>query len=362
MRFLKFLPLLALGALASCDPEKDENPTPAKGRTVFVINEGSFTKANASISQFNKDTKTVAVSVFTAANGRDLGDVAQDFVIRDNRGYVVVNNSNKVEVVSLPDFKEVATIIGLNSPRYFLPVSATRAYLTQWGNFGSVPAGIKVIDLTTNTVVGSIATGALPERLLLAGGRVFVANSGDSTLTVIDPATDQVTSTVPVGDAPNSLALDRDGRLWVLCGGVPAFLPPSYTKLDTTASTLGSLYSLNPATPATGATFRRFNNRAFVPANLQINDTKDQLYFRATDPESYNGGVCRLGIADAKLPSLKTPFIPGLFYGLGVDPATGVIYTGTGNFSADKMARYQPNGTLIDETPVGAGPNGFVFY
>jgi hypothetical protein len=26
------------------------------------------------------------------------------------------------------------------------------------------------------------------------------------------------------------------------------------------------------------------------------------------------------------------------------------------------MARYQPDGTKIDETTVGAGPNGFVFF
>lgn len=368
MRFSKVLaaPLLAVLALAGCDPNKEVIVAPAtENNNVFIINEGPYSNGSGvgTVSLFDKATKAVTPDLFQTVNGsgRRLGNIVQSMAVGDKRGYVVVNGSNKVEVVSLPDFKSLGTIGKLSSPRYFLPISASRAYVTQWGNFSGTRAGIKVIDLTTNAVVDSIATGDLPERLTLAGGKVFVANYGTNTVTVIDPATNRVTSTIPVGDAPNSFVLDKNSRLWVLCGGLVVY-NSTFTAVDYAATTAGSLYRLDPANPAAGASARTFATNRFAPTDLHLNPAGDQLYFRATDAYTYVGGVCRLGIADATLPALGTPFVAGQFYGLGIDPFTGTIYTGTGTFSADKMTRYQPDGTKIDDTIVGAGPNGFVFF
>jgi YVTN family beta-propeller protein len=262
--------------------------------------------------------------------------------------------------VSLPDFRSVGVVQGLKSPRYFLPVSATRGYVTQWGNFGSVRPGIKIIDLSTYAVVDSIATGSQPERLVLAGGRVYVANVGSNSLTVIDPATHRVTSTLVVGDAPNSLATDKNGLLWVSCGGMVAYTP-SY-DIDYAATTPGKLVSINP-TAATVVSTRTFASNRLQPTDLHLNGAGDQLYFRAADASSYVGPVFRLGIADASLPVFTAPFIRRNFYGLNVDPRTDVIYGGTGTFQGtDKLIRYQSTGAPLDSATVGIGPNGFVFY
>lgn len=370
MRFSKFLtvPVLALLALAACSPDKEVIVAPADAtNNVFVLNEGPYSNGsgNGTISLYNKTTKTVTLDLFQGVNSRRLGNVVQSMAVRDQRGYIVVNGSNKVEVVLLPDFKSVGVIAGLTSPRYFLPISASRAYVTQWGAYNSafapIRAGIKIVDLNTNTVVDSIATGSLPERLTMAGGKVFVANYGSNTVTVIDPATGRVTSTVTVGDAPNSFALDKNNRLWVLCGGLVVY-NSAYTAIDYTLTTPGRLVSLDPTKPTVGATTRTFATNRYSPTDLHLNPTGEQLYFRAIDAYIFLGGVCRLGITDTTLPVLTAPLIAGQFYGLGVDPNAGTIYTGTGTFSADKMSRYQPDGTKIDESIVGAGPNGFVFY
>ncbi|MGY3091402.1 YVTN family beta-propeller protein [Hymenobacter sp. UYAg731] len=381
MRFSNYLIVsaLALLSLAGCSPDKDVTVAPSADNTnVFVLNEGLFAaNGTGTITLFNKSTKAVTPDLFANVNGagRRLGNVVQSMAVRDKRGYIVVNAADKVEVVSLPEFKSVGVVKGLNSPRYFLPISTSRAYVTQWGRdtlhrhgviIPKVRSGIKIIDLITNSVVDSIATGDLPERLTLAGGKVFVANYGSNTVTVIDPATNRVTNTLTVGDSPNSFALDKNSRLWVLCGGFVSYLYDPNGKflgIDYANTTAGSLYGLDPANPTSGGTSRIFASNQRVPVDIHANPAGDQLYFRATDATSYLGGVVRLGIADAALPSLTaTPFIDGLFYGLGIDPADGTIYTGTGTFSFDKMARYQPNGLKIDETVVGAGPNGFVFF
>ncbi len=371
---LLLAPLLALLLLNSCSPKEDEKlPEPVASR-VFVVNEGAFRNDNGTVSLFDPTAKTVTPDLFQRVNGtgRILGDVVQNLAVAGGKGYAVVNNSNKIEVVSLPDFRSVATIRGLHSPRYLLAVSATRAYVTQWGrdtlsevrngrrvSIAKVRAGIKVINLVTNTVIDSIATGALPERLTLAGGRVFVANYGGNTLTVIDPVTGLVAATVPVGDAPNSFVLDKNARLWVLCGGQVQY---GANGVDYATTTPGSLHFLDPGNPTAGATARTFATNRFVPTDLQLNPGRDQLYFRAIDAYTSLGGVCRVGVAAATLPDLTAPFITGLFYGLGIDPNTGVIYAGTGNLSADKFGRYQADGSKIDEYAAGLGVNGFVFF
>jgi YVTN family beta-propeller protein len=370
MRFSNFLtaPLLALMVLAGCSPDKEVVVAPTSdNNSVYVLNEGPFSNGSGvgTVSLFDKTSKTVTNDLFQSVNGRRLGNLTQSMAVRDKRGYIVMNGSNKVEVVSLPDFKSVGVINGVQSPRYFLPISTSRAYVTQWGhynsNFAAVSEGIRVVDLITNTVVDSIATGSTPGRLTLAGGKVFVANSGSGTVTVIDPATNRVTNTLTVGASPNSFAVDKNARLWVLCGGNVVYTS-NYSAVDYTRTTAGSLISLDPANPAVGATSRTFASNLFSPSDMHVNGAGDQLYFRAVNAFTGNGGVVRFGVADAALPALATPLITGQFYGLGIDPATGVIYTGTGTFTADKMARYQPDGTKIDETTVGAGPNGFVFF
>ena len=364
MRFSKLLlaPALALLTLTGCDPEEEIIIDPAADpANVYVVNEGNFNRGNGAISLFTKTSPLVVADLFRPVNGRGLGDVVQSLTLANRRGYVVVNNSNKVEVVSLPDFRSVGVITGLRSPRYLLAISPTRAYVTKWGNFGNTRPGIKIVDLTTNTVIDSIATGPQPERLLLAGGRVFVANSGSNTLSVIDPATNRVSSTLTVGGAPNSLALDATGRLWVLCGGTVAYTP-TY-DVDYAATTPGQLVSVTvgAATP-TISSARVFNTNRRQPVDLQLNGAGNQLFFRAVTA-SGTGPVFRLGTAEAALPSLTgAPFIRRSLYGLGVDPRTDVIYGGTGTFlGTDRLIRYQPGGAALDSVIVGAGPNGFVF-
>ena len=369
MHFSKLLtlPVLALLALAGCSPDEDGTTAPASdNNNVFVLNEGPFSSGRGigTISLFDKGSKAVTADIFQRVNGRALGNLTQSMAVRDKRGYIVMSGSNKVEIVSLPDFKSVGVITGLTTPRYFLPISTTRGYVTQWGtsnsSFGSIRGGVKVVDLITNTVIDSIATGPTPERLTMSGGKVFVANSGSNTVTVIDPATNRVTNTLTVGDSPNSFATDKNARLWVLCGGNVAY-NPDFT-INYANTTVGSLTSLDPANPAVGATSRVFATNQFVPTDVHTNKAGDQLYFRAVNAYTGTGGVVRLGIADAALPSLTAPFITGQYYGLSIDPSNNDIHVGTGTFSADKMMRYQPDGTKLDEATVGAGPNGFVFF
>ena len=60
---------------------------------------------------------------------------------------------------------------------------------------------VSVINPTTNTVVATIPVGESPFGVAVnpANGLVYVTNAGSNTVSVIDPATNTVVATIPVG-------------------------------------------------------------------------------------------------------------------------------------------------------------------
>lgn len=349
---------LAAGALllSACNPDDDTQPTPeVKTNSVFVVNEGSFGTPNGTVSLFDVESKRVtALDIFKSANnGQDLlADVAQHMAIANGRGYIVANNNSKLVIVSLPDFKLAGTVTTpLAQPRYVVVASADKAYVSEWIQAPyptPVTGRVAVIDLRTNTVTRTIAVGKAPEEMLLTGGKLFVANGADNTVTVINTATDAVETTLTVGPNPASFAQDRNGRIWVLGNGSTDYVNPAN-------SVKGSLSDFAATAPYTV----RKRDFTFTPgygARLRRNAAGDQLYVRG------GGALYRVGITEATLPT--TPFIRRSLYGLDVDPNDGTLYAGIAlSYSGPgRIVRYQPNGTPLDSATVGILPNGFAFY
>ncbi len=354
----QFVPFLAgLALLAACDPKGVEEviPAPAPTTGVFVLSEGQFGVGDGAVSVFDKATKSLTVDAFGSANnGAKLGDVVQSMGVQGNRGYIVVNASNKIEVVNLPDFKTAGTISGLNQPRYFTSTSATRGYVTEWrGPFtGYLPGVLSILDLTTNSVIRSVPVGRNPEQLLALGGKIYVPNSLDNTVSIVDEASAAVSSTVTVSDGPSSMVADKDGNVWVLCSGFVTYLSvPPYTA---TRVSNGALIRFSPNSPATQ--FKLTFPATGGPSKLRINPAKDQLYY------AFGGAQYQMSIAATALPT--APFIRRSFTGFAIDPRDNTVFAGVSpSFSRNgRFIRYQPTGVAIDSFEVKVGPNGFVFY
>ena len=81
------------GCMPFTPPETEEFTTSATGEGLFVVNQGNFMYANASLSYYNPQTKDIENEIFVRANGINLGDVAQSMVLYKETAYVVVNNS-----------------------------------------------------------------------------------------------------------------------------------------------------------------------------------------------------------------------------------------------------------------------------
>jgi len=69
------------------------------------------------------------------------------------------------------------------------------------------------IDPTTNKIIASIPVGSDPGGVVVAAGSIWVASYDDGTLTQVDPATNAVLATIPVGPRPWEVAVDA-GMIW----------------------------------------------------------------------------------------------------------------------------------------------------
>ncbi len=339
----------------SCEDDGDDPPdsiAPLPSTGVYIVNEGAFNQGNSSISFLNFEDSTLTNNIYESVNGVPLGDLAQSMTIHQGKGYILVNNSQKIEVVNIADFTSVQTITGLSGPRHMMP-SGTKAYVCDW--FSNEVA---VLDLTSGSIIKHIPTGNGPEQSAISGTKLFVANVGgfgmDSTVTVIDMFGDTVLTTLQVGINPNSIVSDKYGKIWVLCGGStgPDFIGGTGDDIA------GSLWCINPNSYVIEEQY--VMNPSDHPLKLQVYATRTMLaYLFGTD--GYSGQVVKMSIT-ANGPN-NTPIINKTFYGLAIDETNQYIYGGysAGFTQNGTMFRYTQSGILLDSMEVGIAPNGFVF-
>jgi YVTN family beta-propeller protein len=76
------------------------------------------------------------------------------------------------------------------------------------------PNGVGAIDPASNTLVQSTPVGSYPEHLVVDDGSVWVANAGDHTVSEIESSTGQVKTTKGLMGAPVALNVSR-GVVWI---------------------------------------------------------------------------------------------------------------------------------------------------
>jgi len=314
---------------------------------IFIINEGNYNWGNASVTYLDNQTNKAVQSVFRKSNGRGLGDVAQSMKIIGNLGYVIVNNSNNIEVVSLKDFKSVKSITGLFYPRYMEVIDSNKAYVTNLLNY------ISVIDLQNNSVTGSLKTSTWTENLVLYEKHMLVTSVGDfskpssqrkAQIFKIDIQTDSIVDSLATGKEPVGIVIDKEKKVWILCsGGYDYFEAASLLRIDPISFRIEKVFT--------------FFDTKQVPSRLCINHTMDTLYF-------LKGDVFQMPISAAGTPG--QPLIPSegrRFYGLEIHPVTGNIFVSDAKDYVQNGTAYQydAKGTLIRQYISGRIPGTFCF-
>ena len=332
----------------SCDDD-DNAPSGEYADGVFIVNEGNFGKANGTVTHFSNG-EVATQDLFGVVNGgRALGDVVQSMTIDDNIGYIVVNNSKRVEVVTASTFESLYTVDGLVLPRY-LTVEDDFAYVTEWVSF-TEPGRVSVIDLKAHAVVEKIAVGTGAENILEDEDLLYVSNSFTNTVSVIDIESREVIKTITVDFSPGELLKDGNGKIWVLCGG-------AYQAND------GALVQLDPSKS------RKPSDESVVKTielNMNVGVTKATMSHDQLQIFYFSGkNVYRFNVSDAEAPD--EPFIEeagaSSFYGIGIDHRTNILYVADdkGFASSGTVFRYELSGDAIDTFTAGIGPGGFAFH
>jgi hypothetical protein len=353
MKFNWILCLLASAAMLSACKKEDEKPndeTVAEDYATgaYVVNEGAFTANNASLTHIS-NAGAVTNDVYYQVNGVELGDVFQSFATVGNRGFAVLNNSQKIEVVDLKTMENVGTITGLSYPRYMVSVGNSNAYLSD----GSFAGELKIINTQTLAVTGSVSVGTGPNQLLARNNEVWVCNEGgfglDSTISVVSTSSNSVVEVIEVGYRPADIVRDALGNVWVLCAGE--------TYYDENWAISGHspalLYRINAATREVISSVQ-VGQLGDHPKQLEVSPDGTVLYYE-------NGGVYKFDLINGDMPGLQ--IVSSARSGLSVHPSTGEIWCASLSdyTNPSQVFVYNVNGTLRATHTAGIGANGVVF-
>ena len=334
---------------------KDDDPiveTPLGGYVdgTLILNQGGFGNGNASVSFLSNDIATFQNNIFSLINPTlTLGDTAQDIGFYNELAYIVLNGSNKIEIVNRYTLKHIASITtGLSNPRYIVFANG-KGYVSNWGSGTSTTDDfIAVINLSNNTLMSSIPIAEGPERMVVNNNKLYVAQYGGfgsgSTVSVVNLSNNAVT-TINVGDLPNTLEI-YNGILYVLCEGKQAW---------TGTETIGKLSKINLSNDTVSGSL----DFALTvhPSNLDIEN--GELYY-TVNSAVYKTTTSATAAPTTSLFSTSAQGVSGI-YSFAV--RNDKIYVGdaTDYSSNGKVHVYSTSGTLLTSKTVGVIPAGFYF-
>lgn len=338
MRHLLVL-IISLFFFSAC--VKDQ-PQPAEAGSVMVNNsrrvliscEGNFGSGNSALSAYDLQSEVVVEDLYKTQNANTCGDVLQSVASSGQKYYLVMNNSAKILVCD-KDLKKLAEIRGLSSPRYFLPISNAKAYVSDLHD-----NGINIVDLNSNQRISKIPCSGWTEGMQKIYNKVFVCNVQTKYLYVINSIVDEITDSLEVGFGAGSLVLDKEDKMWVLSSGKSG------------SADKAQLVRFDPLDLKILQRIVLENNSAF---NLRINGEKDQIYF-------LDEGVQTLSLNDQAVKRILDN-VGHNYYGLGIEPSSGDLYLSDAHdyTQASTIYVFKSTGEKKKNFNVGINAGGFYF-
>ena len=329
--------------LLSC--KKDDNDDSGSGFTegVFIVNEGNYLGNNASIS-FVDDDDFITKDPYSTVNGSTVGDVLQSFVHTGDRGYAVVNGSQKVIAIDMNSFSRVAEFTDLEYPRYAAVYGTNDLLITD----GFTSGKLVVMDRTTYQATHIINVGSGPERLFTAANRVFVLNAASTTVSVIDPSTWSVVYTIALSDHPSDMVVDAQGDLWILCSGETLY----DANWNIIGHTDAQIHHVNGGTLDWMGSWVVGTNGEH-PRDLERSPNGQVLYYTGDQ-------LMKFDVASG--PSNAEVMVSNAFYGITVDANSGDVWAvlPSDYLNPSTIHRYSSTGSLEKTFQAGMVSNAVV--
>lgn len=214
---------------------------------MYVLNEGNMGSNKATLDYLDLDSGKYFRNIFPSRNPnlvKELGDVGNDVKVYGDQLWIVINQSNKVEVA---DAQTAVSRGHIDIPNCrYLSFNGKYAYVSSYvGKIGEadVIGAVYKVDTATLKIEGKCLVGYQPEEMVVQDGKIYVANSGgyrgmnkalgyDRTVSVIDINSFKVVNTIDV--APNLFRIrnDKYGKLYVSSQGNRNDIDPNIYVID----------------------------------------------------------------------------------------------------------------------------------
>jgi YVTN family beta-propeller protein len=293
---------------------------------MYLLNEGNMNSNKASLDYLDYTKGVYSRNIYGQANAdvvKGLGDVGNDAGVYGSKLYVVVNNSNKVEVLDVKTAKRIAVIDVINC-RYVV-FYGNKAYVSAYlGTVGDphAPNGIVAeIDTATLTITRKVTVGRQPEQIAIVNGKLYVANSGgytpsnyERTVSVVDLNTFTETKRIDVAINLDQMKADRYGDIYVTSRGDYYNIQPDLYVIDTQTDQIKKDFKIPVSSLCINGDTAYFYSTAFSYITGKNTITYNMINVR--DETVLN----RQFITDGTDKLIAIP------YGIAVNPETGDIY------------------------------------
>jgi len=309
--------------------------------TVYVLCEGNFNTTNASLWAINPDHSAITGPLHWNPAVNPLGDVGQSQLIYQDKLYLVMNNSNTLEIANIADgFQYEKTIPLPNAGPRYIEILNNIAYVSCW-----YLGGIIRIDLNSGTFLDTLFTDGLPEDLLYYQDKLYASitmnldwSDADRVIEIEINDSLTIARTFHVVPGPGQM-LAHDNCLYVASTYYDADWNTyaGNSKIDLSSGTVtqkdfGITFSF-------GADLVMFNNRIC---------------------RVYNGGICALTDSLTMDTTSQIGSYPNIYSAATYD---NLIYFGLSDYTApDNVAIVDSSGTELANFRIGALPGSFAFY
>lgn len=367
--------LFAFGLLAftlsSCgdDPGSDDtsngggNNVPGQRQALIGI-EGTSPNGISTLASYNITNQQVENNLYRKANINPMGSQMSDMMIDDENRILsfVLPGSDKIVFADLDDYTLIGSTQNLLRVNKVAKTAANRYYVSS-----AEIEGVYIVNpLNQNLVEEFIIYGTNPTAIMVHDDLAFVAITGDaivmdSTLAIMRTGVDTLITKLNVGRFPNSMVVDNDNNMYVLCAG-------DFNASNPAISGIGSLWKYNLDTlqmaidsslAITPDTVLYFTDNQLKPHSLTFDPNGNTLYYIGSEP---TGNIYSMSINSNRVS--ENPIVSGNYYNIAFDAVDQELYglrTPNDITKDGDLQVFDPVGNLKTSIRVGVKPRDVAF-
>ena len=356
-KYLLGLAVLLMGTavMTSCDPAEDypETYLQAYSTGAYVVNSGNmYSNIESSLTAIDYASSTATQNVFKAANGRSLGNTANDGIVYGNKIYLAVDQSNTIEVIdkkTKQSIKQIKTTELLGKaegadPRHII-ADGGKVYFTTYGGY------VAAVDTTSFALQKKWQVGSSPEGLVFGNGNIYVANSnyaaGGGNISCINLSNDNVeTKNIEGVNNPTGIYYAA-GLLYVLenpvYGPAPDYVPTGENTLRTVNFAEGKSQKVADGNYAVCVT----------PGATTRMDVVSPFFYVLNVPYGGTPSVSVVVPRSTDVQTVTLSEMPVSPCGIFADPLNGHIFVLSNRIGDNGYADYNGNGYVVEYDSTG---------